>query len=371
MPVGPFGGATSGTWTTAGFGGATGETLTIAGVGGATGGTSSFAGGSDKGGSAPTGGHPATGVGGALPTSIGGGSGHGSFPAGGAAVAGGGGRPGQGGSAGAGAAGEGGAGRLPQLGDVNGDGKVNQQDASVISGFLLQRSYLKYPELADVDCDGSITDDDVTCVHELSQGHFEAFRCSFAVGREAAGQSASAGRACGLRTGDVDGDGDVDFMDANRIAHFYVGDDIAPFFWVVADTKCDGQIDITDSLAVDEALDAQIALSPCHRDPADAENTTGAGGSANTTPRYDCPPGAGGRGGAGNAALALGDANGDGSVDLGDADTVARYDRDPESPMLHREVADVDCDCVVDLWDAKQIADYALRTIDHFTCETP
>ncbi|MBN2532202.1 MAG: cellulase family glycosylhydrolase [Spirochaetales bacterium] len=51
-------------------------------------------------------------------------------------------------------------------------------------------------------------------------------------------------------TGDTNGDGSVDIIDALQIAQYYVGLDPANFNIGVADTNCDGSVDVIDALLV-------------------------------------------------------------------------------------------------------------------------
>jgi hypothetical protein len=268
-----------------------------------------------------------------------------------------------------------------QLGDANNDGKLDSQDSADISHYLLQGIPLACPQAADVNCDGSITGADVNCVYQRSQGLVEEFRCDFAdgIGRPGAGgDGGPSALACGLVTGDVNGDGAVDINDAYEIQQAYVGNIVPrPFYWVVADVNCDGIMDVLDSLVIAQYVNGTKQLVPCRAGggTGGAGGASGSGGDGNAAGAAGqpsaCSSGTGGTGSAGGPSnnLALGDANGDGVVDLLDADLVAFPGASVQT--LHPEVADVNCDCQVNLWDAKLIARYAQHAIDKLGCAAP
>jgi hypothetical protein len=282
---------------------------------------------------------------------------------------------------------DGGTPRTVRLGDVNGDGDVDGQDSSDISMCVLQDVPLPHPEAADVDCDGQITGADVNCVWELSQGLIEAFRCDFKAGIGATGGGGAGGSApCGLKRGDVNGDGEVAIFDGDIVSQYGLCNPVSPpFYWVVADANCDGKIDILDALAVGRSVTGAAQLVSCNAGSGGAGGAAGApgfagnagdGNTAGSAGQRTCAAGTGGTGvaGAGGAAAAsrLGDVNGDGVVDLLDADEIAKYSSfNCPPPGLPLEVADVNCDCVVNLWDARLIAKYVQKAVDHLGCEAP
>jgi hypothetical protein len=268
---------------------------------------------------------------------------------------------------------------------VDGDGHVDAQDSNEISMYLMQPGhFLPHLEAADVDCDGQITGDDVNCVWDLSQGLIEAFRCDFDAVTAAAcglGTGGSGGAPCGLNRGDVNGDGEVAKFDGDIVAQYGACNPVpAPFYWVVADANCDGKISIVDGLQIAQAAQGTVQLVSCNAGSggasggaAGAPGFAGNAGTAGSAGQRSCAAGVGGTGvaGAGGAAAALllGDVNGDGVVDVLDADAVAVHSANCEVTGFHPEVADVNCDCAVNLWDARLIAKYVQRALARLGCD--
>ncbi len=238
-----------------------------------------------------------------------------------------------------------------QLGDVDGDGKIASADATAVANYLFVHAPLPHPEAADVDCDGAITEADANCISDFALGKFVAFRCdfSFGYGAPGAGGAGGTGAPCGLVSGDADGDGVVETTDEFRIEAFDTGQPVLPIYWIAADVNCDGSINSVDAMFIAQSLNGTRELLPC-----------GAGGAG--------AGGAGGTGGAPPVGL-LGDVNGDGVVDLSDADAVACHAGSCGSDLVHPEAADVNCDGAIDLWDARRIAKYAQCALDHLDCE--
>jgi hypothetical protein len=267
-----------------------------------------------------------------------------------------------------------GAGGLPhavQLGDVDGDGHIDADDATAIHDYVFAAGQLCRPEAADVDCNAQIARADEICVSGLAQGLIAAFRCDFSVGLGAPGAGGSAGQLCGLKNGDVNGDGVLDAADANQVSQFYVCNPVTTFYWVVADANCDGRIDIVDGLLIAQYAQVGVPTAVCN---AGSGGAGGAGGAPGVAGSAGVPNTAGsaGRSGACTPGTTgkLGDANGDGVVDLLDADAVALHSSGGVCDVsgFLPELADVNCDCRVDLWDARLIAKYVQHAIDQLGC---
>ncbi|MBA7496962.1 hypothetical protein ES702_07571 [subsurface metagenome] len=71
----------------------------------------------------------------------------------------------------------------------------------------------------------------------------------------------------GQSTGDVDGNGSINIVDALLIAQYYVGLNPANFNSSVADTDCSGGIDIVDALLISQYYVGLISQFPCSTTP--------------------------------------------------------------------------------------------------------
>lgn len=102
--------------------------------------------------------------------------------------------------------------RCGLCGDVDGDGQVTSQDASLIMQYIVGNAELPCPEQADVDGDGQITSQDASMIMQYIVGGIDEFPgCP----EETVN--------CTCLPGDLNGDGDVDILDATILENILLG----------------------------------------------------------------------------------------------------------------------------------------------------
>ena len=199
---------------------------------------------------------------------------------------------------------------VPLRGDVNGDGNVSDDDAAVVEQAIRGELDIDAldPGVADVNCSLTITSVDAAMIRE----------------------SASDERDLNPQLGDVNADGTLNADDANLIAMYYVDNEIpGGSNRCVADTNCDGAIDIVDALIVAQTIEG-MREGPIH-----------------------CP--------------SLGDADGDGRVTDQDAFYVAAKASGNEHLLPTITIAasmDANCDGDVTALDASLVSDAALGLLE-------
>ena len=138
-----------------------------------------------------------------------------------------------------------GSGPAVMPGDVNGDGSLTAVDFGWVGLYLAGNAPTGFIQAAaDVNCDGQIT-------------KYDEIRLTWAV---VGAVSVTTCPQTAAPPGDVNGDGDIDIVDALAVAQYVEGMDPSPFDVGSADADCDGVVSADDAARIAEVSQTGEAL---------------------------------------------------------------------------------------------------------------
>lgn len=124
-------------------------------------------------------------------------------------------------------------------GDVNGDGKINITDVTILSAYLAKKINLDKTKIAraDYDGNGSVTTMDRDLIAQIVKG--------------------------GIKPGDMNGDGKINITDITRVAAYVAGKiQLSDEMLKIADVDKNGKVDKEDILLISGKVKGQVKYFP-------------------------------------------------------------------------------------------------------------
>jgi len=124
-------------------------------------------------------------------------------------------------------------------GDVNGDGKINVTDVTILSAYLAKKINLDKTKMAraDYDGNGSVTTRDRDLITQIVKG--------------------------GIKPGDMNGDGKINITDVTRVAAYVAGKiQLSDEMLKIADVDKNGKVDNEDRILISGKVKGQVKYFP-------------------------------------------------------------------------------------------------------------